>query len=105
MDLSIINLSSLVQDDRNTSLMTIELSLFCFYAPEKGIFLKTEVIFKNLNLKLIIEFFHLLIIPMTLFNNIMPYFDEFIHVYMLKYKYIVIPLKNLDAHKFYNCQF
>ena len=36
---------------------------------------------KNLNLKLIIEFFPLLIIPMTLFNDIMPYFDEFIHVY------------------------
>ena len=35
---------------------------------------------KNLNLKLIIELFHLLIIPMTLFNDIMPYFDEFIHV-------------------------
>ena len=35
---------------------------------------------KNLNLKLIIEFFHL-IIPMTLFNAIMPYFDESIHVY------------------------
>ena len=38
-------------------------------------------IFKNSNLKLIIEFFHLLIIPMTLFSDIMPYFDEFIHVY------------------------
>ena len=36
---------------------------------------------KNPNLKLIIEFFHLLIIPMTLFNDIMPYFDELIHVY------------------------
>ena len=36
---------------------------------------------KNLFLKLIIEFFHILIIPMTLFNNIMPYFDEFIQVY------------------------
>ena len=36
---------------------------------------------KNLNLKLIIEFFHLYIIPMTLFNDFMPYFDEFIHVY------------------------
>ena len=35
---------------------------------------------KNLKLKLIIKFFHLLIIPMTLFNDIMPYFDEFIHV-------------------------
>ena len=38
---------------------------------------------KNPNLKLIIEFFHLLIISMTLFNDIMPYFDEFIHVYGL----------------------
>ena len=37
---------------------------------------------KNLNLKLIIEFFHLLIIPMTLLNDFMPYFDEFIHVYV-----------------------
>ena len=36
---------------------------------------------KNLNLKLIIECFHLLIIGMTLYNDIMPYFDEFIHVY------------------------
>ena len=36
---------------------------------------------KNFNLKLIIEFFHLLIIPMALFNDIMPNFDEFIHVY------------------------
>ena len=36
---------------------------------------------KNLKLKLIIEFFHLLIIPMTLFNDIMPYFAEFINVY------------------------
>ena len=36
---------------------------------------------KNLNLKLIIESSHLLIIPMTLFNDIMPYFNEFIHVY------------------------
>ena len=36
---------------------------------------------KNHNLKLIIEFFYLLKIPMTLFNDIMPYFDEFIHVY------------------------
>ena len=40
-----------------------------------------EFIKKNLNLKLIIEFVHLLIIPMTLFNDIMLYFDEFIHVY------------------------
>ena len=32
-------------------------------------------------LKLIIEFSYLLIIPMTLIIDIMPYFDEFIHVY------------------------
>ena len=36
---------------------------------------------KNLNLNLIIEVFHLPIIPMTLINDIMPYFDKFIHVY------------------------
>ena len=36
---------------------------------------------KNPNLKLTIEFFHLIIIPMTLSNDIMPYFEEFIHVY------------------------
>ena len=36
---------------------------------------------KHLNLKLIIEFFYLFIIPMALFDDIMPYFDEFIHVY------------------------
>ena len=35
---------------------------------------------KNLNLKLVIEFFHLLMIPMTLYNDIMPYFDEFINL-------------------------
>ena len=38
-------------------------------------------ILKNLNLKLIIVFSHLHIIPMTFFNDIMPYFDEFIPVY------------------------
>ena len=36
---------------------------------------------KNLNLKLMIEFFHLLTTPMTLFNDIMPYFDEFKHFF------------------------
>ena len=36
---------------------------------------------ENFNLKIIIDFFHLLIIPMTSFNDIMPYFDEYIHVY------------------------
>ena len=41
----------------------------------------SEEFLKNLKLKLIIEFSHLLIIPMKLFNDIMPYFDEFVHVY------------------------
>ena len=36
---------------------------------------------KNLSHKLMIEFSHLLLIPMTLFSDIMPYFNEFIHVY------------------------
>ena len=60
---------------------------------------------KNVNLKRIIELFHLLLVPMTLFDDIIPYFDEFVHGYGLKYEYFVIPLKNLDAPKFYNCQF
>ena len=53
--------------------------------PLKGTSQDTQKILcgisKNLNLKLIIEFFHLLIIPMRLFNDTMPYFDEVIHVY------------------------
>ena len=48
---------------------------------------------KNLNLKLIIEFFHLLIIPMTLFNDIMPYFDKFIHVNVGNLSILWSPLK------------
>ena len=48
---------------------------------------------KNLNLKFIIEFFHLLIIPMTLFNDIMPNFDEFIHVYGWNMSILWSPLK------------
>ena len=39
---------------------------------------------KNLNFKLIIEFFYLLIMPMTLINDIMPYFDKFIHVLIVE---------------------
>ena len=48
---------------------------------------------KNLNLKLIIEFFHLLKISMTLFNSIMPYFGEFIHVYGWNMSILWSPLK------------
>ena len=48
---------------------------------------------KNLNLKLIIESFHLLIIPMTLFNDVMPYFDEFVHVYGWNISILWSPLK------------
>ena len=28
-----------------------------------------------------------------------------LYMFMIKYEYIVIPLKDLDAPKFYNCQF
>ena len=55
---------------------------------------------KHLNLKLVFEFFHLLIIAMTLFNDSKPYSDEYIRLW-LKYEYIMIPLKNLDTQKFY----
>ena len=52
--------------------------------PFKRILQDTQIslcgISKNRNLKLIIEFFHLFIIPMTLFDDIMPNFDELIHV-------------------------
>ena len=34
----------------------------------------------SVNLKYIINFFHLHIIPMTLYKKIMPHFDKFIHV-------------------------
>ena len=48
---------------------------------------------KNLNLKLINEFFHFLIIPMTLFNAIMPYFNELLHVYGWNMSRLWSPLK------------
>ena len=48
---------------------------------------------KNFNLKLIIEFFHLLTIPTTLFNDIMPYFDELTHVYGWNMSILWSPLK------------
>ena len=35
----------------------------------------------NINLKLIIDCFHLHMIPMNLYKDNMPYFDKFIHVY------------------------
>ena len=41
---------------------------------------------------------------MTLYKDIMPYFDKFIRL-LLKSVYIVIPLKNLDTQKCFKCQF
>ena len=41
----------------------------------------------------IIEFFHLHIIPMTLYKDIMPYFDKFIHVYGWNRSFLWAPLK------------
>ena len=39
-------------------------------------------------------------IPMTLYEDIMPFFDKFVRLW-LKSEYIVVPLKDLDAPKFY----
>ena len=60
---------------------------------------------KNLNLKLIIGFFHLLIISMTLFNDIMPYFDEFIHVYCWNMSILWSPLKIWTPQNFTTANF
>ena len=47
----------------------------------------------NVNLKHEIEFFHHHIIPMTLYKDIMPYFDEYIHVYVWNLSRLWSPLK------------
>ena len=60
---------------------------------------------RNLNLKLIIDFFHLLIIPMTLFNGSMPYFDEFIHVYGWNMSILWSPLKIWTPKNFTTAKF
>ena len=48
--------------------------------------------------------FHLHIIPTTLYKDIVTYFDKFILVYGWNLKYIVVPHKNVDTQKIYNCQ-
>ena len=60
---------------------------------------------KYLNLKLIIGFFNLLIIPMTLFNDIMPYFDEFIYVYGWNMSILWSPLKIWTPKSFTTANF
>ena len=60
---------------------------------------------KNPNLMLINEFFHLLIIPMTLFNESMPYFDEFIHVYGWNMSILWSPLKIWTPKNFTTANF
>ena len=60
---------------------------------------------KNLNLKLIIEFYHLLLIPMTFFNDIMPYSDEFIHVYGWNMSILWSPLKIWTPKNFTTANF
>ena len=60
---------------------------------------------KNLNLKLIIEFFHLLKIPMTLFNDAMPYFNEFIHIYGWNMSILWSPLKMWTPKNFTTANF
>ena len=59
----------------------------------------------NVNLKHIIEFSHLLTIPMSMFKNIMPYFDKFILVYGWNLSILWSPLKIWTPLKFNNCQF
>ena len=48
---------------------------------------------KNLNLKLIVEFFHLHIIHITSYKDIMPCSDEFVHVYGWNLSILWSPLK------------
>ena len=60
---------------------------------------------KNLNLKLLIEFFHLLIIPKTLSNDIMSYFDEFIHVHGWTMSILWSPLKIWTPKNFTTANF
>ena len=60
---------------------------------------------KNPNLKPIIEFFHRLIIPMTLFNDIMPYSDELIYVYGWNMSILWSPLKIWTPQNFTTANF
>ena len=60
---------------------------------------------KNPNLKLIIDFFHLHLIPMILFNVIMPYFDEFKHVYGWNMSILWSPLKIWTPKNFTTANF
>ena len=57
------------------------------------------------NLKLIIEFVPLLIIPMTLLNDIMSYFDEFINVYGWNMSILWSPLKIWTPQNFTTANF
>ena len=41
---------------------------------------------------------------MTLYKDIMRYFDKFYTGIWLKSEHIMVPLKGLDAQKVYNCQ-
>ena len=59
----------------------------------------------KLKLKLIIEFFHLLTIPMTFLNDIKPYFDEFTHVYSLNMSILWSPLKIWTPQNFTSANF
>ena len=57
------------------------------------------------NLNPIIEFFHLLIVPMTLLNDIIPYSDEFIHVYGWNMSILWSPLKIWTPQNFKTANF
>ena len=60
---------------------------------------------KNVNLNLIIELFHLLLVPMALINDIIPYFDEFIQVHGWNMSILWSPLKIWTPQNFTTVNF
>ena len=56
--------------------------------------------FWNVNLKHIFELFHLHIIPITLYKDIMPYFDKFTHVYGWNLSILWSPIKIWTSKNF-----
>ena len=62
-------------------------------------------IFKNVSLKHIIEFFHLYIIPMTLYKDKMTYLYEFIHVYGWNLNILWCPFKFWTPNNFTKANF
>ena len=111
---SIMKLQLIPNPTKNTQQSSIDPSAWSQPAGSLVAFLKrtpqdTQIflcgISKNPNLKLIIEFFHLFIIPMTLFKDIMLYFDEFIHIYGWNMSILWSPLKIWTPKNFTTANF